>query len=330
MNPLLNALKIEIREFCSDHLALRQIDQIFSNAGFKKDESTSYSSNTRRSLVEEYYEALNWEQIDTIYKFIKVIETILQLHLLTNEVKDRLRSACRNCGFEVESEGSKVFYEGIPSATDLFMYQFPAGLPFGRVKPGFAVKAEKGSQTLKFEWQHGIGIIKNSVYPKFDYQKLANAFGCDTTNVTLKQALRDMNQTAYEKEFFLTYARKFDMANKSVPVLIRQAWIQWHSFPKKNLPSNASLNVDDMYRVDFVAFWNNKRFLIFVDDISHYALKQGKNWLANEESYSKRLQEDRKLRKEGWQVFRISNWELKNKDSLEDMLIDLQYFIGFE
>jgi very-short-patch-repair endonuclease len=120
------------------------------------------------------------------------------------------------------------------------------------------------------------------------------------------------------------------MVEKSVPVLIPQAWIQWHSFPKKNLRSTDSLHVDDIYRVDFVAFWNNQRFCILVDDISHYAVKNGKKWLADEESYSKRLKEDRKLRKEGWQVFRVSNWELQSPESIDDILGDLQNCFGFE
>lgn len=64
------------------------------------------------------------------------------------------------------------------------------------------------------------------------------------------------------------------MADTNVPVLIPQAWIQWHSLTKKYLSSNTSLHPEDIYRVDFVAFWNNKRFAIQVDDISHYAVKR--------------------------------------------------------
>lgn len=176
-----------------------------------------------------------------------------------------------------------------------------------------------------------MGILSQSVYPNFDFKKLEEAFGSDSsTNAALKNSLVKMNQTQYEKEFFIAYARTFDMANLHVPVLIPQAWIQWHSLPKRNLRSNASLHADELYRVDFVAFWANCRYAILIDDISHYALRRGDRWDADEEAYSKRLKEDRKLRKEGWNVFRISNWELRNEDITHDVLMDLREFIGFE
>lgn len=63
-----------------------------------------------------------------------------------------------------------------------------------------------------------------------------------------------MNQTEYETQFLLHYANKFNMANENIPVLIPQAWIQWHSQSKKYLSPTSSLNIKDIYRVDFVAF----------------------------------------------------------------------------
>ncbi len=119
--------------------------------------------------------------------------------------------------------------------------------------------------------------------------------------------------------------------NKNIPTLIPQAWIQWHSQTKKDLRQIDSKHSDDLYRVDFVAFWDNKRYAILIDDISHYGKKRNldNNWLADEENYSKRLKEDRKLRKEGWEVFRISNWEMRRQELIPDILEDLKNFIGF-
>ncbi|WP_242578256.1 hypothetical protein [Chroococcus sp. FPU101] len=138
-----------------------------------------------------------------------------------------------------------------------------------------------------------------------------------------------MNQTELEKKFFIEYAKKLKMAKTNIPVLIPQAWIQWHSQSKKNLRAISSTHSDEIYRVDFVAFWNNKRYVILVDDISHYAIKQDSRWKADEETYAKRLKEDRKLRKENWQVFRVSNWELGDEDKIQKILEDLKDFIGF-
>ncbi|WP_202806334.1 DUF559 domain-containing protein [Planktothrix agardhii] len=107
------------------------------------------------------------------------------------------------------------------------------------------------------------------------------------------------------------------MRKNDAPILIPQAWIQWHSSSKDKLKPTHSLK-DDIYRIDFVAFWNNKRFAILIDGESHYS---------NQESYSKTLKEDRDLRQKGWEIFRISNWDVDNR--VNDILEELKEFIGF-
>ncbi len=326
---LLKILKIEFREFCSNYSVLRKIDDMFTIAGFSRATSATAVGGARRSLVEEYYASADWGQEETVQKFLHVIEYALVDPDLAGEAKERLRSTCRACGLKLEDNGYKICYEAV---TTSFSYQFPAGLPFGVPKPEFAVKAEKGGQSLQFELQAGLGIISSNcdVYPNFDFKKLEISYGLNSsTNKVLRQAITNMNQTEYEKKFFLAYAKKFDMANKNVPVFIPQAWVQWHSLPKKDLRSTSSLHKDELYRVDFVAFWNNKRYIILVDDISHYAIKDNNKWVASQEAYAKRLKEDRKLRKEKWEVFRVSNWEIRDEETIQEILEDLQIFIGF-
>lgn len=217
-------------------------------------------------------------------------------------------------------------------SSDLFITQFPAGLPFGVDKPDFAIIADKGIQKLSFVVKKGMGLLKKDVYPNFNFRKLEASFGVDesTNQEVIKKALVNMNQTPSEKEFFRSYANTFKMANPDIPTLIPQAWVQWHSQPKKNLRLVDSKHTDELYRIDFVAFWNHKRYAILVDDISHYGKRGNSNlWLADEEGYSKRLKEDRKLRKEGWEVFRISNSEIRNNSLMPEILNDLKDFIGF-
>lgn len=151
----------------------------------------------------------------------------------------------------------------------------------------------------------------------------------ETRNRGLKKALIEICQTKYEKDFLVNYAKKYQMVSQDIPVLIPQAWIQWHSQSKKNLRDiNSSLS-DELYRADFVAFWNYKRYIILVDDISHYGNKKELKWYADEESYTKRLKEDRKLRIENWQVFRVSNWELRDTKKTPLILEDFRELIGF-
>lgn len=198
------------------------------------------------------------------------------------------------------------------------------------IKPDFAITAKEGGQSLRFELKSGIGIIWRNVYPNFDFQSFQTASGITpTTNLALKNALLNMNQTESEKVFFREYARHFGMADKYVPMLIPQAWIQWHSLPKRALRDSKQPLAGQLYRMDFVAFWANQRYAILIDDISHYAVKSGSQWIANEEAYSNRLKEDRNLQAEGWKIFRVSNWEIRNEDKRQEMFVDLQKLIGF-
>lgn len=325
---LLKVLKIEFREFCTD-FSLAQIRSVFSSAGFTLEDEKSCSNGTRRGLVDAFYESADWNDEKTVEKFLKTIEYVLQVHYLTDEAKDYLRNLCRENDFQIKD--NKITYKNIISPGDLFAYQFPAGLPFGVPKPDFSITASKGSQTLRYELQDGLGLLTGIVYPSFSFKMLEDLYGLNSsTNRVLKQALIDMNQSKYEKEFFIKYAKRFDMANKDIPVLLPQAWIQWHSQSKKNLRSISSTYADELYRVDFVAFWNNKRYVVLVDDISHYATKNDSKWYADQELYSKRLKEDRKLQKEDWQVFRVSNWELRDDEKVQVVLEDLRDFIRFQ
>jgi hypothetical protein len=328
-NVLLKALKIQFKYFCVDYLSLNQIKGIFSSFGFTVNHESTVSTGTRRGLVDELYDSVDWSNVDTVQNFFKLLEYVLQLHDLSDELKSLISFFCEELGFVVED--NKITYIGSFFGEDLFAYQFPAGMPFGILKPDFSITAEKERQTLKYELQDGLGLLKEKVYPNFSFRMLEAFYDLDhSTNLVLKNALVEMNQTEYEKTFFLEYARIFGMANKDVPVLIPQAWIQWHSQPKRNLRSIGGTHGDELYRVDFVAFWNSKRYVILVDDISHYAVKQQSIWRADEQSYSKRLKEDRKLSTENWQVFRVSNWELRDKEKIPGILEDLRKFIGFQ
>lgn len=220
------------------------------------------------------------------------------------------------------------------SAEDLFKRQFPAGLPFGLKKPHFAFVPEQGSQKWYFEDEHQIGVIRENVYPNFTYQKLKDCLRKTLIGSSdLRGTLIGMIQTECEIKFFESYANQYKMWTQEVPVLIPQAWIQWHSRNKEDLRLRKSSCADDPHRVDFVAFWRQKRFTILIDDISHYAKEVGsprqKRWDANEQAYSKTLQQYRKLCKEGWQVFRVSNWEIRNEELITEILTDLREYMDF-
>jgi very-short-patch-repair endonuclease len=324
------ALRLEFREFCVG-LVLRQIDDVFQMAGIQLGTipNNRNVSGERRIRVEEYYASIDWGKTEDTQKFLHVLGLVLSQTYISEEQKDSIREMCLAENLIIEGQQIRVSEVDIHINNDLFIKQFSVGLPFGVTKPDFAITARDGGQSVRFELKSGIGIIWRDVYPNFDFQLFQTASGITaSTNLALKRALFAMNQTENEKIFFQTYAKHFGMADNRVPLLIPQAWIQWHSLPKRILRDSKRDLADELYRVDFVLFWANQRYAILIDDISHYAVKSGDRWFADEKSYSKRLDEDRKLQAEGWKIFRVSNWEIK-QNRVQEILLYLQKFIGF-
>ena len=252
------AFRLEFREFCVG-LVLRQIDDIFQMADIQRG---SVSSNRtingqRRILVEEYYASIDWANVQDIRKFLKVVGLVISQSYIGKEGKDFLLDLCKNEGLVVKGHQIDLPDEKLSIEKDLFMAQFPGGLPFGKSKPDFAVAAEHHGQSLKFELKNGIGIIWKDVYPCYDFQSFQTALGITSgTNAPLRKSLWEMNQTESEKTFLLAYAKHFNMVDNHVPLLIPQAWIQWHSLLKKNLMAQKSPLAREPHRLDFVAFYD--------------------------------------------------------------------------
>lgn len=331
MDYITPELRLEFREFCVD-LYLRQIDDIFRMAhiaigSIPPDRNVN---GDRRTRVEEYYSTIDWSNRDDTEKFLVAIGLTLSQSYLPDERKTYIKQLCEKSGLRIEGHKVLLCDEAATTEKNLFRKQFPAGLPFGKIKPAFSIKATNGAQSLSFEKQSGIDILEGDIYPNLTFTLFQHTRGIDrSTNLELKHSLLAMNQTDCEVRFFRRYANLFNMATSEVPMLVPQAWIQWHSSTKRNLREAKSSHADELYRVDFVAFWGNQRYAILVDDISHFAKKVHEKWEANEEAYAKRLKEDRKLQANGWNVFRASNWEIRDESRLDEILLDLRVFVGF-
>lgn len=255
---------------------------------------------------------------------------MLSQSYISQESKKFLVDLCKKEGWTIDDYQVRFPDRETQKNDDLFKLQFPAGLPFGIPKPDFAITSDGGGQSLKFELKSGIGIIWKDVYPNYGFEAFQQACGISPeTNLALKNALIAMNQTESEKVFFRTYAKHFGMADNKVPILIPQAWIRWHSLSKRDLIIRKSPQAEDVYRLDFVVFWRNQRFAILIDDIGHYAVKSDNLWRADEALYSSRLDEDRKLLVEGWHVYRVSNWEIRDPQKTAEILLNLQKIIDF-
>jgi len=112
---------------------------------------------------------------------------------------------------------------------------------------------------------------------------------------------------------------------KCYPALIPQVWLQHIHDPK--LGPSDPLKREAYSRVDFVVLWNDKKLVIEIDGPEHYAEwdRAERNWHISEVIYTRNLVRERRLRKQGWLFFRLSNQEVEEASSW----YDIDNLIGF-
>ena len=78
-------------------------------------------------------------------------------------------------------------------------------------------------------------------------------------------------------------------------------WKTWENKHKKeSIPQ----------RVDFLFTYKGKRYIIEIDDISHYATPSKGTWLPSEQKYRETLIDSRWLKAHGFEIIRFTNGEI--------------------
>ena len=251
---------------------------------------------------------------------------------------------------------------------DIWARQYPyGGFCFGPDKPKLDLVQEKGKQVVRFSGSAINGEIRKCLYPEFSIDQWSKYVYDEMDKDWIRrlgiieeypdrrysspeviQKLID-ERSPGEKDFIESFFYRCyfeedfreDGSWKGpnwIPTPIPQVWIQWHSDTVDELRKWGSPYSSQPQRIDFAMFWGNQRFAILIDGIQHYATKHGSKWIASEEEYAKRLVEDRFLRSNDWEVFRISNWELRDwKNDIQRIngranrvFHELEEFVGFE
>ena len=103
------------------------------------------------------------------------------------------------------------------------------------------------------------------------------------------------------------------------PALIPQVWLNYTYNPKRK-PTQESNDIRDMpKRVDFFFMTHGKMHVVEIDDPSHYAIYDDskRKYETSEERYTSNLRAERVLRKQGFEIHRLSNWEILNAKESE-------------
>jgi very-short-patch-repair endonuclease len=236
---------------------------------------------------------------------------------------------------------------------------FPFGLPVAIIKPAFSIRSSKTGQTFGFDENDEVGILRDDVYPNFciaDFEYWADpkkrlrkystpGFDSHIGPCPTLAIAYNLCQVDAERQFLKAYLSAFVLPSTAlqqgkrftlqkfkdrVPALIPQVWIQWTSHKSSDFSRIKYSDTQLLTRADFVAFWNNHRYIVLLDGIQHYAKQVNGRWEADEMAYASRVQEDRLLRTQGWHVFRVGNLEIRDAVRKTQVLQELREFIGFE
>jgi hypothetical protein len=106
----------------------------------------------------------------------------------------------------------------------------------------------------------------------------------------------------------------------SYPALIPEVWFNVIGHDK-TAEDEAHLE-ENPQRVDFVMFAEGVKCVIEIDGPSHYAVydEGSRRYEVSEQRYTKNLRIERSLRRQGWQIFRFSNYEVETT-SVDDFEI---------
>lgn len=318
MTPNVEILKTEFREFCVIYLRLRNINDVFTAARVVLGKSAKNLSGDRRSLVEDYYASLNWESIESIRKFVKVLESTLLISWIDDERKQELRSLCEKHGFVVDQDGYRIYLTKLGVGNSVKNLIFAAD----GLKPEI-IFSDSVSNDIKIVKnadycliydrpikQHGL-LWKELVDWWRDREQLVKESDIDVSR-KLYARLRQSLTSEPEKLFWETYFKKFYKEfGEKLPALIPQVYLHYDPYTIKQLQDQRRLV---RQRMDFLFLLSDRiRIVIEIDGKQHYA-EQDK---ASPKLYSEMVAEDRRLKLSGYEVYRFGGHELSGKNAVE-------------
>jgi len=329
-------LRYTLREYCVSYLSVRVLEDTFYGFGIKPEEldksELALLSGSRRCTIEGFYKAFDWSSIHDVQLFLRVLNHILEIPIRyvgynVAEVDEpqrrdqqRLLDLCMKDGFKVIEKTVSFQEEGVK----------------GRVKNLiFASNGEKPEIVLKDAVNNDIQIVKNEqsclVYDQpiperglfwndlvewWSSQKGNNTLDEKALKVSLyRRLLASLHvpgslDSSPEEVFFKTYM--FEVSKEQGEnffALLPQVYLHYDPYTVKQR-SNGDKPLKRQ-RMDFLLLFSNKqRVVIEIDGKQHYSV----NNIANPSLYSEMVEEDRRLKLAGYEIYRFGGYEFVKED----------------
>ena len=330
MTQSIENLKLEFREFCVSNLAIRQIKKIFTYAGIEQGEAERDFPSERRSLVENYYASLDWESMESIRKFAKVLEKTLLIQDIEEKQIQELCSLCKKYGFFIDRNGYKVHPTTLGVGNKIKNLIFAANGP----KPEI-IFSDSVSNDIKIVENNDYCLIYDRPIKSHgllwrelvDWWREKEQLGQQLKDIEVERKLyarlKESLVSKPEKVFWRAYFEKFrsDSFQAQLPALVPQVYLHYDPYTSKQLQGERRLV---RQRMDFLFLLSDQiRVVIEIDGKEHYA--DGNQ--ASPKLYSEMVSEDRRLKLSGYEVYRFGGYELTH-DSKKANEIVKHFFVS--
>jgi very-short-patch-repair endonuclease len=154
-------------------------------------------------------------------------------------------------------------------------------------------------------WRHLVDWYQSSLKEDGSFDDFQKKLFC-----RLKQSIT----SEPEKILFTAYYKEFGkLSNGEIPALIPQVYLHYDPYSLKQLRGENRLY---RQRMDFlILFSNSQRVIIEIDGVQHYSENnRDKENIASPKKYAEMLNEDRRLRLAGYEIFRFGGYEFNNKE----------------
>ena len=318
MTPNVEILKTEFREFCVVYLHIRNINDIFTAAGIEQGKSEKNLSGERRALVEDYYASLNWENMESIRKFVKVLETTLIISWIDDEGKQELRSLCERQGFIVDKDGYRIYLTTLGVGNNVKNLIFAANGPKPEII--FSDSVSNDIEVVKNSdccliYDRPIkshGLLWKELVDWWKEKEQLNEESDREAGRKLYARLSESLTSKPEKLFWRTYFERFyESFKEKLPALVPQVYLHYDPYTLKQLQDQRRLV---RQRMDFLFLLSDRiRIVIEIDGKQHYAEEDK----PSPRLYSEMVAEDRRLKLSGYEVYRFGGYELESKSAAE-------------
>jgi len=315
MDLLSPPFQVGFRNFCSD-LVLRQIDDIFQGAGFRRGTLENPPSGQRRARTLEYLTGTDYEDEADVGKVLRAVEIALfSPSVLDEQMKERLRAICDEEGLRIE--GKKVLLGGASG--------------HGIKNLIFASIGPKPEIVLIDATTNDIQITKNAanclVYDRpisgsLLWSELVDWWienGATTDDVVragreLRQRLEQSLDSEPEKMLMRRYFVSAASLGDRLPALIPQVYLHYDPYTARERGGTGPLA---RQRMDFLLLMQGgHRVVLEVDGKQHYS--EGDR--SSPRLYAEMMAEDRRLRLKGYEVYRFGGYEFVVQARAEAML----------